>query len=192
MSILSELLSSRVRAEYLRIFFGINSNEYHLREIERQSGLAIGTVRQEAKKLELISKRTDGNRTYYSANKNHPLYTILHDLVIQTSGLVDILKEHLKVEAIHYAFIFGSIAKGTENSESDIDLFIIGTLGLRELSKIIKKPAQILKREINPHVMTIAEFKKRIKEKEHFISNLMDTPKLMIIGTENDLTKLEK
>jgi DNA-binding transcriptional ArsR family regulator len=73
MNFLSDILSSRVRAEYFRIFFGIHSNEYHLREIERKSGLAIGTVRQEAKKLEeleLITKRVDGNRTYYKANRN--------------------------------------------------------------------------------------------------------------------------
>ena len=195
MGILSDILSSRVRAEYLRIFFGINSKEHHLREIERRSGFAIGTVRQEAKKLEkleLILKRIDGNRTYFRANQNHPLYNILHNLVLQTSGLVDVFKEHLVVESIQFAFIFGSIAKGTETSESDIDLFIIGNLGLRELSKIIKKPSRILNREINPHVMTATEFKKRVQENEHFISNMINTPKLMIIGNENDLTNLGK
>ena len=68
----------------------------HLREIERQSGFAIGTVRQEAKKLgklELILKWIEGNRTYFRANRNHPLYNILHNLVLQTSGLVDVFKE---------------------------------------------------------------------------------------------------
>jgi len=83
MNFLSEILSSRVRAEFFRIFFGIYSNEYHLREIERKSGFAIGTVRQEAKKLELITKRADGNRTYYKANRNHPLFLTLHNLVLQ-------------------------------------------------------------------------------------------------------------
>ena len=195
MSLLSDIFSSRVRAEYFRIFFGINYNEYHLREIERQAGLAIGTVRQEAKKLEklgLILKRVDGNRTYYQANINHPLFLTLHNLVLQTSGLVDVFKKSLIDEKILFAFIFGSIASGTENSESDIDLFVIGNLGLRDLSKMIKKPAVILKREINPHIMPVLEFHKRIKEKEHFVSNVINTPKLMIIGNENDLTKLGK
>jgi predicted nucleotidyltransferase len=193
MNFLSEILSSRVRAEYLRIFFGIHSNEYHLREIERQTGFAIGTVRQEAKKLEkleLIVKRVDGNRTYYKANRNHPLFLTIHNLVLQTSGLVEVFKENLNDDRIQSAFIFGSIAKGNEKSESDIDLFVIGNLGLRDLSKMIKKPALILKREINPHIMTVSEFQKRIKEKEHFIFNVINTPKLMIFGNEDDLTKL--
>lgn len=195
MNILSEILSSRVRAEYLKIFFGIHSNEFHLREIERISGFAIGTVRQEAKKLEqleLIIKRVDGNRTYYRANRNHPLFLALHNLVLQTSGLVDVFKESLIDERIRFAFIFGSLAKGTENSESDIDLFVIGNLGLRDLSKLIKNPANILKREINPHVMSITEFQKRIIENEHFVSNVINSPKLMIFGNENEFTKLGK
>jgi len=195
MSLLSEILSSRVRAEYFRIFFGINTNELHLREIERQSGFSIGTVRQEAKKLEqlgLIIKRIDGNRTYYRANKTHPLFLALHNIVLQTSGLVDVLNQHLIDKRIAYAFIFGSIAKGTENAESDIDLFILGNFGLRDLSKMIKKPSLILKREINPHIMTITEFAKRFKNNDHFVSNVMESPKLMIIGNENDLTKLGK
>jgi predicted nucleotidyltransferase len=192
-NILADILSSRVRAEYFKIFFGIHSNEFHLREIERISGFAIGTVRQEAKKLErleLITKRVDGNRTYYKANRNHPLFIALHNLVLQTSGLVDVFKESLNDERIMFAFIFGSLAKGTENTESDIDLFIIGNLGLRDVSKLIKKPANFFKREINPHVMNSTEFKKRIIEKEHFVSNVMNSPKLMIIGNENDLTNL--
>lgn len=195
MNILPEILSSRVRAEYFKIFFGIHSNEFHLREIERISGFAVGTVRQEAKKLEqleLIIKRVDGNRTYYKANRNHPLFLALHNLVLQTSGLIDVFKENLIDERILFAFIFGSLAKGTENSESDIDLFVIGNLGLRDLSKLIKNPANILKREINPHVMSISEFQKRIIEKEHFVSNVINSPKLMIFGNENDFTKLGK
>ena len=195
MNILSEILSSRVRAEYFKIFFGIHSNEFHLREIERISGFAIGTVRQEAKKLEqleLIIKRVDGNRTYYKANRKHPLFLALHNLVLQTSGLVDVFKEYLIDERIQFAFIFGSLAKGTENSESDIDLFVIGNLGLRDLSKLIKNPANILKREINPHVMSSSEFQNRIIEKEHFVSNVINSPKLMIFGNENDFTKLGK
>ena len=104
--------------------------------------------------------------------------------------MVDVFKENLIDERIQFAFIFGSLAKGTENSESDIDLFVIGNLGLRDLSKLIKNPANLLKREVNPHVMSISEFQKRIIEKEHFVSNVIKSPKLMIFGNENDFTKL--
>jgi len=52
MNLLTEILSSRVRAEIFRLLFGVKDRELHVREIERQTGLTIATVRQELKKLE--------------------------------------------------------------------------------------------------------------------------------------------
>ena len=195
MNILVEIISSRARAEFFRILFGTDSHEYHLREIQRRAKLAIGTIRQEAKKLEnigLVNKRIDGNRTYYQANKSHPLYNTIHDLVLKTTGLMDILKKPLSIELIKFAFVFGSMATGGENAESDIDLFIIGDIGLRAVSKLLKEPTHKINREINPHAMTIEEFIKRKNEKEHFVATVLISPKLMIIGNENDLAKLGK
>lgn len=63
MSILAQILSSRVKAEIFRLLFGLSGKELHLRELERQSGLAVGTVRQELQRLvhthpELLPKNT--------------------------------------------------------------------------------------------------------------------------------------
>jgi uncharacterized protein len=193
MNILAEILSSKARAEFFRILFGIGNKEYHLREMQRRAGLAIGTVRQEAKKLEkigLIQKRQDGNRTYYHANRTHPLYTAIHDLVLKTSGLREVLQKSLSTDEIRFAFVFGSIASGNETAESDIDLFIIGDIGLRAVSKLIKEPSRQINREINPHIMSVEEFTKRKIEREHFVTRVLESPRLMIIGNEDDLAKL--
>ncbi len=193
MSILAEILSSKVREEFFRILFGVESKEYHLRDIQRKAGLAIGTVRQEAIKLEkigLIKKRINGNRTYYIANREHPLYDTLHTLVLKTSGLADILRQTLDIQNVKYAFIFGSMASGTDNDQSDIDLFIIGNIGLRALIKILKEAMETIGREINPHIITLEEFVERKRGKEHFIKNIMDAPKIMIKGIEDDFERL--
>jgi DNA-binding transcriptional ArsR family regulator len=193
MKILAEILSSQVRAEFFRILFGIDSNEYHLREIQRRSGLAIGTVRQEAIKLEklsLIQKRRNGNRTYFRPNKSHPLFNTIHDLVLKTSGLTDLLKESLEIDECKYAFVFGSIASGKENAESDVDLFIIGDVGLRMASKLLKGPCQKIGRVINPHVMTVKEFIQRKNGKEHFISTVLASPIISIKGSEDEFERL--
>jgi DNA-binding transcriptional ArsR family regulator len=193
MNILAEILSSRVRAEIFRILFGTGEQEYHLREIQRRAKLAIGTVQQETvklEKLELIIRQQDGNRTYYKANIGHPLYREIHNLVLKTIGLADILRTALSIDAIKIAFVFGSFAGGTEKSDSDIDVFIIGEIGLRTVSKVLKGPGLKIGREINPHVMTLKEFITRKTAKEHFVKNVIDSPKLMIIGTENELARL--
>lgn len=195
MNTLSKILSSKARAEIFRILFGIDSNECHLREIERRSGLAVDTIRKEAINLELlglIQKRNNGNRTYYTANKNHPLYETIHNLVLKTSGLSDVLRDSLLIDSIKIAFVFGSIATGKENAYSDVDLFILGNISLRSLSKLLKEPSRKLGREINSYIMTPEEFVQRVNENEHFVTSVLKSPKLMIKGNEDELGRMGK
>src|SRR5262245_5806073 len=195
MNILAEFLSSRSRAEILRLLFWTNGRELHVRELERQSGLADATVRQELKKLTrlgVIVARQDGNRTYYRANVESPLYPDIRNLVRKTSGLTDVLREALGEAEIQIAFVFGSVASGAENATSDVDLMVIGAISLRQLSKRLSGLATKLGREINPHTLTPAEFARRIKEREHFITSVLETPRLFVIGSEDELSRLGK
>jgi uncharacterized protein len=193
MNILAEIVSSKVRAEIFRLLFGVNLQEFHLREIERRTGFAIGTVKQETSKLVktgLIKKRQDGNRTYFRADASHPLFPDIRNLVLKSVGLADTLKNALSDPAIHFAFVFGSLANGAEKAESDVDLFVIGDISLRGLSKVLKEPRAVIGREINAHAMGEKEFIDRKRQKEHFISRVLDSPKLMIVGTEDELKGL--
>jgi DNA-binding transcriptional ArsR family regulator len=193
MNTLAEFLSSRSRAEILRLLFGTKGRELHVRELERQSGLADATIRQELKKLTrlgVIVARQDGNRTYYRANVEHPLYPDIRNLVRKTSGLTDVLREALGEAEIQIAFVFGSVASGSEKATSDVDLMVIGAISLRQLSKRLSGLATKLGREINPHTLTPAEFARRIKEREHFINSVLETPRLFVIGSEDELRRL--
>lgn len=193
MALLADILSSRVRAEILRLLFGPVDREMHLREIERQSGLIIGTVQKDIKKLarlDLVQARRDGNRLYYRANKKHPLYPDLHNLVLKTSGLVEVLRSALEDKEVRLAFIFGSLARNEEGAESDVDLMVIGNVGLRTLSGWLTGVSEAIGREINPHVLSEAEFKKRKRSGEHFLSSVLNSPRLFIIGDEDDLAAM--
>jgi uncharacterized protein len=195
MNSLAHLICSRVRAEIFRALFGIKNGELHLREIERQTGFAIGTVRQDIGKLlqlGLVTSRRDGNRIFYAANERHPLYSEIRSLVLKTVGLTDVLAESLKDDDIQCIFIFGSIASGTEGAISDIDLMIIGNVGLRKIAGKLAAVGNRLEREINPHVMNAAEFARRIREKDHFVTSLMATPRLFVKGSEDVLKGLGK
>jgi predicted nucleotidyltransferase len=105
-------------------------------------------------------------------------------------GAGDLLKEAFANEKVDFLFIFGSIAAGEEKPESDVDLFVIGEIGLRAVSKLLQEPCGKIGREVNPHVMSRAEFVKRIHENDHFVTRVLESPILMIIGNENELRKL--
>lgn len=190
MSTLSGILSSRVRAEIFRLLFGLNQKELHMREMERQAALSLGTIRQDLQKLvklDLVKARRDGNRLYYRANTGHPLFPEIRNLVLKTAGLVEVIKSALDREGIEVAFIFGSLARSKERAESDVDLMVIGTIGLRSLSSRLAGVSEQIGREINPHALSIEEFRRRKQNGNHFLSNVIESPKLFIIGSENDL-----
>ncbi len=194
MNVLAEILSSKIRAEIFRLLFGTSPEELHMREIERRSGYAIGTIQTELKKLlllDLVKKRKDGNRLYYRANREHPLYPDICSLVVKTIGLVDILKDALREDSnINIAFVFGSIARHEEAAGSDVDLMVIGKLGLRKLTGMLSGVSGEIGREINPHVLSVNEFVKRKTNREHFITQVLEAPKIFIIGNKNELESM--
>ena len=190
MNRLAELLSSRARAEIFRLLFSGTGEELHVREIERRSGLNDSTLRQELRKLvrlDLVQSRRDSNRVYYRAKTESPLYPEIRNLVLKTSGLSDVLKSALADKRIRVAFVFGSIASGEEKAGSDVDLMVIGQLGLRDLSRLLSGIEEKIGREVNPHVLREEEFRKRIRAKEHFVSSVMEAPKLFVIGSQREL-----
>lgn len=190
MDTLSQILSSRTRAKIFKLLFGTKDEELHIREIERRTQLNDRTIRQELNKLlklDLVIDRKDSNRVYFRANKKNPLYPDIHDLVLKSAGLRDVLWSALNDKGIEIAFVFGSISEGRETSESDVDLFVIGSLGMRKISSLLSGTADKIGREINTHVMTGDEIRKRYSSKDHFIDSVIKSKKFFIIGTEDDL-----
>jgi len=186
---LSELLTSNSRAELMRLLFNGNKEERYLRDLEKHTNIKVNSLQKEVKHLErldLLKARKDGNRIYYSANTTHPLYPDLVSIVEKTVGVVGQLKERLVDSQIESAFVFGSMASGGEKSESDLDLIVIGDLGMRALTKLLSGLQEKIGREINPHIFTREEFLNRVKKKDHFVSSILKEEIKTIIGNINE------
>jgi predicted nucleotidyltransferase len=193
MNTLEKLLSSRTRAEIFRILFGLNDAELHVREIARRAGCNEATARQELKKLtglSLVTPRRDGNRLCYRADRDHPLFGVIRDLVLKTSGLADLLRDALRDQPIQFAFVFGSVARGETSATSDIDLMVIADIGLRKLAPLLAGLADVTGREINPHVMSISEYRRRVQAQDHFATNVLKGPRLFVIGDRDEFERL--
>jgi DNA-binding transcriptional ArsR family regulator len=193
MTLLPDILSSHARAEIFRLLFGVSAQEFHVRELERRSGLAIRTVSKELKRLEemdLVTARRDGNRLYYSANTTHPLYEDIRNLVLKTSGLVEVLREALAREGVSVAFVFGSVARGEAGGSADVDLMVIGSCGLRDVSTWLSGVSERVGREVNPHVMDAVAFASRRASGDQFLSRVLSSPKLFVVGDEDELARV--
>lgn len=193
MSALATLLGSRVRAEILCLLFAGRDEELHVREIARRCGCSERAARQELAKLaalELVVPRRDGNRLYYSALREHPLYADLRGLVCKTAGIIETLKDALASPKVETAFVFGSLASGVEKASSDIDIMVIGDVGPRELTGMLSGLSERIGREINPHVLTEGELRRRLKHGDHFLTSVLREPRVMVVGDGRELAAL--
>ena len=190
MSVLAEVLSSRIRAEIFRILFGVRDLELHGRELARQSGFNEAATRQELRKLarlDLVVSRRAGNRVYYRAHREHPLYPEVHRIVLKTVGLVDVISRALSDSRVDLSFVFGSVAEGSVSATSDVDLLVIADLSLRELVSLLSGVAESIGREINPHIMSKEEYCDRCGRGDHFVTHVISGQKIFIIGSQDDL-----
>ncbi len=187
-------LFPKVRSEIIRLLFTDSERQYHLRELSRLSGLAVGTLQAELAKLkeiELLSSRRDGNRLYFRANTAHYLYPELHGIALKTTGLREQLVDALEeIEGIQLAFVFGSLADDSASAESDVDLMLVGSVGLRALAPVLRPVSEKLGREINPMTLTLKSFNKKLKADDAFMNSVMAKRRIWIIGDALKLAEL--
>jgi predicted nucleotidyltransferase len=182
-----KLFANPSLAETLGLFLFNPEDEFYQSDVVKKVGHALVQVQRALKTLEeigLISSVKRGRMVYYKAIRTHPGFEDLKRLFFKTVGLGENIRKalmlfHNKIDA---AFIFGSIARGNESTDSDIDLFIIADLTLRKLSKALGPLSKELQRELNPVLFSRDEFLKRISDKDHFMTEIVNTPKIWIIG----------
>lgn len=191
---LQALFSSKVRVKLLTHFFSHPEEQFYARSLARQVKEHYNAVWQELNNLEgvglLVSVR-DANVKYYRLNPDFPIYKELKRIIIKTSGLGQSLREALDpLGTVEWAFIYGSVAAGEEDSLSDVDLMLVGEMDLLALSAVIARLEDQLGREINYQVFARAELAQRLADGDPFISNVLTSPKVMLIGDEDALRQV--
>jgi len=194
MPLISSLLFQEYRRKVLALLLLHPEHRYHVREIARLTNTVAGSLHRELTRLaeaEILIRELSGNQVYYRANQNCLIFEELVSIIRKTYGLVDILAEALApiAKKIQLALIFGSVGKGTEISSSDVDILIIGDLSFSEAIEALYPLQKIILREINPKIYGIAEWQKLLDNKNAFIQDILNKPKLFIIGDNNDLEK---
>jgi predicted nucleotidyltransferase len=185
MSASALLLGPAARRAILAKTYFDPGRELYLRELVRLSGFAPRTIHQEVEKLvgaDLLRERRSGNRRYLRANDRHPLFQPIREIVLRTEGLADVLRDALGTRGVEVAVVFGSIAAHRAGGGSDVDLLIVGTIGLREAVKKLARAHDALGREINPVVWSRAEFDRRRKAGDPFLRRVLANPVVPVIG----------
>ncbi len=189
------VLFGRTRANVLRLLFGQTDQQFYLRQIAREVNSGIGALQRELRQLTdagLILRRKIGNQVFYQANADSPTFSEVKALVAKTVGVVGVLRQLLEPVASHInvAFVFGSIASGDERPESDIDVLIVGSISFGDAVSRLASAQKVLGREVNPTVYPVDEFVAKVRARNHFLTSVLKTKRLFIIGDEHELSNL--
>jgi predicted nucleotidyltransferase len=190
---LSNTLFGRTRGAVLAVLFGHIGESYYLRQLARITGIALGPVQREMRQLVdagLVTAKTLGRQTLYSANECSPVFAEMRSLVAKTVGIHDVLRAalHPLEKKIKLAFVYGSVARSRESGQSDIDLMIVGGVNFADAVDRIADAQKALNREINPTVYTATEFKSKMRG--NFLKTVLGEKKLFLIGDESVLREL--
>jgi predicted nucleotidyltransferase len=190
---LSNALFSKVQQRVLALIFGQPERSFYTSEIIRNVGSGTGAVERELSRLQrsgLVSAERIGNQKHYRANHQSPIFAELRSLVIKTVALTEPLKKSLEPysDKIKTAFVYGSVAKGTDTASSDIDLMVIGdALSYSELYAALQDVEDALGRKVSPTFLSLKAWRRKAAEKGSFIGKVKALPKIFVFGSEQDL-----
>jgi len=192
---LEHIIISRVRVKILTLFLSNPGKIFHVRDIVRKVSEEINAVRRELLHMEkagMVSKEPRANRLFYTFRKDYLLYFELLELVAKTTGLAsDIIKQKAKLGKIKFAMLSGRYLRGlTKVSQNDVDLLIVGTVVLPELSQLVKAEEIRRERELNYTVMSEEEFAFRKRRRDPFVLSILEGSRIMVIGDEEELVRI--
>jgi predicted nucleotidyltransferase len=191
-----DALFSTTKQSVLALIFGQPERNFFATEIIKLAGKGSGSVQRELAMLVesgLVIFEAIGKQKYYRANPDSPVFHELSAIVLKTVGLVGPLVTALRKREseIVCAFVFGSVAKGSERASSDIDLFVISdTLGLESLYEMLDPAERRIARKISCTLYSRSEYNERRKSGNAFVAKVLASEIIFLIGDRGVLNQL--
>ncbi|HEX9761219.1 MAG TPA: nucleotidyltransferase domain-containing protein [Candidatus Acidoferrales bacterium] len=186
------LFPGKTRRALLALFFMHPDEWFYLRQVVRLVGTGLGAVQRGLADLVhagILVKMARGNQVCFQVNRSSPVHAELRGLVLKTAGAADVL--HAAMEPLRkqvaLAFVFGSVARGEHSQRSDIDLFVVGDVSLKDVVKALRPAEEQLAREVNPVLFPPEEFRRAIHSGNSFLAEVVSGPKLWVLGTADEL-----
>ena len=190
---ISNALFSKVQQRVLGLIFGRPERSFYMSEILRNVHSGTGAVERELSRLQrsgLVSVERIGNQKHYQANRHSPIFAELRSLVIKTVATTEPLRKSLEPysDGIKAAFVYGSVAKGTDTENSDIDLMVIGDeLNYSDLYAALQDVEDALGRKVSPVFLSLKDWRRKASEEGSFVSKVNLLPRIFVFGSEQEL-----
>jgi predicted nucleotidyltransferase len=190
-----EVLFPEIRSKILATLILQPEKRWFLTELAQHLRTPPSSLQREVEALSragLLEQTKDGRRVYFKADTNSPVFSDLRGLLEKTAGLIPILREEVDSfgKRIQLAFVYGSTARSEESSESDVDLLIVGDVGLSDLVPSLRRAERRFGRPVNPTVYSSKEFKTKARNQDHFLTTVLRGSKEFVKGDDGELAAM--
>lgn len=187
----TSVFSSKTKDKIIKLLYSEPTKAFYMRQIERLIKERINSVREALLSLNksgFINQESVGRKLLFQANQNNLFYDEILRMVNKQTGLGQrIIQERLRLGKIKVAFLTGHFYQKQTRKEEEIDLFVVGTISVAELAKLTMEEGKRLNIEINYSAMTQEEFSFRLKNKDPFLSKILQKNRLLLLGKEEYL-----
>ncbi|MFH1610796.1 MAG: hypothetical protein ABIA91_02795 [Patescibacteria group bacterium] len=196
---LENLFGSRARTNLLKLFL-LNQEEFFVREISRETGEKLNSVRRELENLEKLGliqvvekkveldeegkKKKTEKRKFYKVNQNFVLYDDLRSLFLKSKLLIERtlaqkLTELGKVKLLVLSGFF------VDDSDALTDILIVGQVNKTKLKTLITKISNQVDNEVRYTCMTTQEFNYRNGITDKFLFEVLEGKKIVVVDNMN-------
>jgi predicted nucleotidyltransferase len=190
-----DALFPKARRDILAATYGQPDRWWYLSELAQQFNTTPSSLQRELQSLVssgILRGKRDGRRTYFQAESASPIFGELRGIIVKTLGVEGAFKEVMAKfgDRIACAFLYGPVARRQEHALSDVDLMIIGSVGLSELSPSLRILEKMFGREINVKCYSPVEFREKVEDENHFVTSVLKGEKTFLKGGEDELESL--
>ncbi|MFA5844425.1 MAG: nucleotidyltransferase domain-containing protein [Coriobacteriia bacterium] len=185
---LNRLLGSKTRARLLTLFMTHAHRRFYLREAAREAGVPLRGAQLELANLTalgILRRQPEGSNVWFAVAEDHPIYPELRLLVLKTTGIGAVISDELRshdATGIEAALIFGSVAEGTDDADSDVDLMVVTDGATDPVYEAVEAAEEIVKRPVNVVVFTRSELEQRLTSADGFTRRALEGAKIFLIG----------
>ena len=192
---LLESLFGKTRRSILALLYTHADESFHLRKILRLTGISPGAGQRELLRLSeagIIRRSARDNQVHFQADPDCPIHDELKSLMMKTQGVADVIRTMLEPlgGSVKGAVLHGSVARGSATKVSDVDVLVVGDAAFAEVVERLGPAQEILRREVNPCVMSEAEFRERISEGDHFLMSILGGALIPLVGDADELVRM--
>ena len=163
---LNTLITSKTRLKLLLKFFLNPEMKAYLRSLEQEFGESSNAIRVELNRFQeadMLYAAMEGNKKFYQANKEHPLFKDIHSLVRKFVGLDQIVEKIAKrIGNLEAVYLTGDVANGLDTQVIDL-IFVGKEIDKVYLVELTEKVEGLIKRHIRFLTFEEQDFKNYCK-----------------------------